>query len=299
MRAGARFDFLARQVAAAACLVFCIGFSTTARAQPKRYRPPPDYVQLGKPDQAEGRKILEDVRERVPVDYYWEFQLRVMPRRGDERTTPGRIWVGHNDRGPISRVSLTDGDKGAERRLLVQNGAQSAVWSWRSDDPTTIAPLPLSGLFDPLVGTNLTAFDLEMSFLYWPDFVFEGVAKVRGRPAHVFLLYPPPDIAAQKPDLTGVRVYVDTQFHAPVQVEQIGAENRPLKAITVLDVKKVGDQWILKSIDLRDEITRDKTRLNVTAAAVGIQFPPTLFAPATLTEAIRPPPADRVQRIEP
>lgn len=272
-----------------------------AEAQSRRYRPPARYIQFGKPDQAEGAKILENFRQQgIAGDYYLEFDLRVLPRRGDTRVVTGaRLWGSRNETGPVSRVELPAVEGSPVRRLLVQNGAQGGVWvsSASTALPATAGALDPSALFTPLAGTGLTAFDLQMPYLYWSDFVFEGVAPVRGRPAHVFLLYPPEDIATLKPELTGVRVYLDTQFGALVQSQQIGAEERVLKSLTVLDLKKVDDQWMVKTIDLRDETTRDKTQFVVTGAALGLDFSGVLFEPASLTEGIAPPPAERVRRL--
>jgi len=288
---------LSRQASWLACLV---AFGTLAAGhalgQSHRYRPPAHYVQIGKPDQAEGRRILEDFRKRgIEGDYYLEFLLRVQPRRGDGHVVSGRMWGGRNERGPVSRVVLQPGADG-ERRLLVQNGPRSAVWLWPGADGR-VEPLGPAALFRPLADTNLTAFDLQMPFIYWDDFVFEGTEPVRGRPAYVFLLYPPEAIAAQQPDLAGVRVYLDTQFGALVQAEQIGDGDRPLKAITVLDLKKVDGQWIVKTIDVRDEKTRDKTRFVITGAALDLDFSGGLFEPAALADKIAPPAADRVRQI--
>jgi hypothetical protein len=186
------------------------------------------------------------------------------------------------------------------QRLLVQSGPQGSVWVAPTTGIST-APgaLDPTALFAPLAGTDLTAFDLQMPFIYWGDFVFEGMAPVSGRPAHVFLLYPPADIAARKPELFGVRVYLDTQFGALVQAQQIGVEERVLKSITVLDLKKVDDQWMVKTIDVRDESTRNKTQFVVTGAALGLDFSGVLFEPANLAQAITPPPAERVRRLGP
>ena len=294
----ARSNHFIRQVASAACLLFFLTVGIAGYGQTKTYRPPPSYVQFGKPDQAEGRRILEDFRQRgLPADMFLEFELVVMPRRGDERMVPARLWTGRNDKGPIWRLELNPDDATAQQRLLVQNGPQSALWSWRPG--VAVGSLGLDALFEPLAGTDLTAFDLQMPFLYWNDFVFEGLARVRGRPAHVFLLYPPTEITARRPELTGVRVYLDTQFNALVQAEQIGVENRSLKSITILDLKKVDEQWIPKSIDVRDEETRNKTRFAVTGAALGLDLLPTLFEPATLADPIQPPPAGRVRSVRP
>ena len=294
----------ARQAGLLACLVvFCALTPAESSAQSRRSRPPAHYVQFGQPDQAEGRKVIEAFRQQgIAGDYFLEFDLRVLPRRGESRVVSGgRLWGARNATGPISRVELPALEGAGARRLLVQNGKTSAVWIASPAPIRSVVPgaLDPAALFAPLVGTDLTAFDLQMPFLYWDDFVFEGVAPVRGRPAHVFLMYPPDDIVARKPELTAVRVFLDTQFGALVQAQQMGAEERVLKSITVLDLKKVDDQWMVKTIDLRDETTRNKTQFIVTGAALGLDFAGGLFDPNTLGNAITPPPAERIHHLAP
>lgn len=296
MANASRRTALLRQVALAACLAF---FVTPLLAQQKGYRPLPRYAQGARPDQAEGRRILEEFRQLgIAGDYYLEFQLRVMPRRGDERRVAGRWWGSRNAEGPVSRLIVHPGVADTETRLLVQNGVRPVAWQWsaKAGQPQQLG---LGALFDRVADTDVTIFDLQMPFLHWNDFVFEGVAKVRGRPAQAFLLYPPAEFTAAYPALTAVRVFLDLEFHALVQAEQIGAEGRPLKAMTVLDLKKIGDQWIVKSIDLRDETTRNKTRFSVTGAALNLDFSPALFSPDELAEAVAPPGAGQISRIGP
>lgn len=296
-----------RQAGLLACLVvFCAALlPVETQAQSRRYRPPARYFQVGKPDQAEGRKILENFRQLgLSGDYYLEFELRVMPRRGDTRVVGGcRLWGARNDIGPVSRVELPASGEAPLRRLLVQNGRSGAVWSSTGEGGLVAATgggaLDPKALFEPLADTNLTPFDLQMPYLYWDDFVFEGLAPVRGRPAHVFLMYPPDDIAALKPELAGVRVYLDTQFGALVESRQIGEGERVLKTLSVLDLKKVDDQWMVKSIDLRDEKTRDKTQFVVTGAALGLDFSGALFEADSLAHPVAPPAAERVRRLGP
>ena len=266
-------------------------------AQPKGFRPPPNYVTTTKPDQTEGARVLGEFRRMGIVGDYWlEFELRVMPRQGAEHTVAGQLLGSRNESGPLSRLTLPGtGGLASERRWLIQGGPQSAAWQWNGSDGQTGTLAP-AGLFEPLGGTELTLFDLQMPFLYWSDFVYEGLTRVRGRPAHSFVLYPPAEIAAVRPGLTGVRVLLDTQFQALVQAEFLGAKGAVEKTISVLDLKKVGEQWMVKSIDLRNSLTRDKTRFSVTAAALGLELPAGLFAPAAL--ALEPPvvPAARIQR---
>lgn len=285
---------LACLVVFGACLI-----PSSVEAQPRRYRPPARYAQIGEPDQAEGRKILEAFRRQgISGDYFLQFDLRVLPRRGETRVVSGgRLWGGRTDAGPVSRVELPATADSPARRLLVQNGVHGAVWQATGEGGASV-PAP-AALFSPLAGTGLTAFDLQMPFLFWEDFVFEGLAPVRGRPAHVFLMYPPEAVAALRPDLAGVRVYLDTQFGALVQSEQIGEGERVLKSMAVLDIKKVDDQWMVKTIDLRDEVSRDKTQFVVTGAALGLDFSPMLFTPDLLGREVAPPDAARVRRLGP
>jgi hypothetical protein len=266
------------------------------RAQGKGYHPPPEYLQLGKPDQEEGRRIVAAFRQMglAVGDFYLEFDLRVLPRRGSERVQHGQMWGSRNDQGAVSRVVLKD-DTGGERRLLVQNGPQPVIWSWQTGSAAA-RQLGLAEQHLPLAETDLTPFDLQMPFLFWTDFTFEGVARLRGRPAHRFLFLPPADVAAAHPALTGVRVSLDTQFHALVDTELIGEGGRVLKTVSLLEVKKVQDQWMVKTIDLRDETTRNKTRFSVTGAALGLNLAPALFEPSALVDAVQPPADGQIVR---
>jgi len=263
--------------------------------------PPPRYLQLGAPDQAEGRRILEEFRgQGLAGDYYLEFTLDVMPRQGAERVLTGRLWGSRNAAGPVSRVSVRPeaGAAAPEERLLVQSGPDPALWTWRPGAEAA-ARVDAAGVFAPVAGTDLTPFDLQLPFLYWPEFAYEGLARMHGRPAHVFLLYPPADLAARRPELAGVRVYLDTQYTALVEAELIGPGGRPLRSVSVLDLQKVGGQWIVKAIDVRDEATRNKTRFAVTAAALGQRFPAGTWDPAGLAGAGPAPAAADLARLGP
>ncbi len=261
------------------CTVFALAFFVPVfAAAQSRVRPEPRYAFTGKVDQQEGRRLLADFRRLgLTGDYALDFTLRAMPRRGEERTVAGRMYGTRNDIGPMTLVEFPPDTPGA-RRILVQNGPQSAVWTVPVDGAAAAVVGP-EQLFTPLAGTDLTAFDLQMPFLFWEDCVFEGVVSVRGRPAHRFLAYPPPEVAAARPTLTGVRFYLDTQFLALVQAEELGPDATTVKTISVLDLKRTQDQWIVRSIDLRDEATRNKTRFHIVGAALNLQLPRVVFSP--------------------
>lgn len=227
-------------------------------------------------------------------DYYLEFELRVLPRRGDEHRIPGRLWGTRNVDGPMTRLALnvspeSGGATGKETRLLVQGGPRPSAWSWPSGDAETAIAMDNAALFEPLAGTDLSAFDLQMPFLYWSDFVYEGKTRLYDRPADTFLLYPPASIAAQRPELAAMRVYLDPQYHALMQAEQLGENERVLKSMRMVELKKIGDQWMVKAVELRDEKTRNKTRFVVTSAGLNRDFSNALFEPGNLSSGFKAP----------
>jgi len=253
----------------------------------------PDYAQFGTPDQAAGREAIERARRAVPDQCYLEFNLRILPRRGEARVVPGRLWGSRGEKGPLVRIVL---DPGApdERRWLVRGGIEPAVW--RSSGRGPVLP---ADSFEPLWGgVELTPFDLQLTFLYWPDEQLIGVNRVIGRPANAFVFRPPPAFAARHPEVAGVRAHLDSQYDVPLQTEILGAD-RVLKTLSLVDVKLIGGQAIAREVDARDEATRDKTRFEVSAAALGLDLSPMLFDPARLGDDVSPPAGKRLVRFGP
>lgn len=266
-------------------------------------RPAPKFL-TPNPDQAEGGRVLGSFRQvGLAGDYWLRFELRVLPRRGPERKITGHLFGRGGTAGPLTKLTSTDTANtggSATEILLFRSGANAAAWHWnagqRGETPRALGE---RDLFDPLQGTDLTPFDLMMPFLRWPDFVYEGVANVRGRPAHTFLLYPPAPLPAPiRGELVpaAVRVFLDTQFSAMTQAEWLDAAGATLKSVTVLDLKKTGDQWIVKSIDLRNHTTRAKTRFAVLAVATGLDLPRWLFEPEHVAQEEPAVPAERIER---
>lgn len=283
---------------AIALLVVLGPVANRAAAAPGGGATPPDYPQIGLPDQAAARVLLDQFRQAgfAAGAYFLEFDLRQMPRRGDVQVFHGRLWGGRNDDGMIMRISLRDG-AGREHRLLVQNGPQAAAWSEVAGRAEAMGE---AAMLDPLVGgVELTAFDLQMPYLFWPDTRITALNRVRGRPAYAFLFRPPAAFAAAHPGLTAVRAYLDTEFDRPLQIELIGRNGGVLKTLSIVDLKKIGGQWMLKEFDVRNEVTRDKTRFSLTAVALGLDFGPALLSPGHLAEDAAEPPGGQITAIGP
>jgi hypothetical protein len=173
--------------------------------------------------------------------------------------------------------------------LTTVSSISFSAWAWPAGDGDATIAIDDAALFTPLAGTDLSAFDLQMPFLYWTDFVYEGKTRLQDRPTDTFLLYPPASLATRRPDLVAMRVYLDPQYHALVQAEQLGEGERVLKSFRVVSLRKIGENWIVRSVELRDEATRNKTRFVVTAAALELDFSGSVFDPGGLAAALAPP----------
>jgi len=273
-----------------------VGFSH-ARAAAAGVSSTTPLAQIGKPDEAAARELLERFRAAgIRGDYYLEFELQALPRRGEARTYRGRLWGSRNEQGAITRIQLLDAS-GQIVRWLLQNGAGPGVWSFRAGQVTSLSD---KAALAPLIeGVELSSFDLLMPYLYWPDFQLTRIERVRGRPAHAFVFRPPAAFSQVHPEVSGVRAFLDTQFNALMQAERLGANAQVLATFALGELKKIGEQWMLKSVDLRNEITRDKTRFLVTAAALNLEFSPALFEPGRLSDDVPAPRSDRLVRFEP
>lgn len=247
-------------------------------------------------DRADSAALLDRFRRSVYAEpIYVEFELRQMPRRGDEHLFHGRLWGARNEGGPISRFELDMGKGVPARCILVQVGAEPALWV---SDGSGRASRDESALLMPLVpGVETTPFDLQMPYLYWLDADFAGEGRIRGRTAYTYVFTPPAEFAAGSPSVASVKAYLDTQYDALMQSEIVGANGRVAKTLSLLELRKVGDRWIPRDVDVRNEATRDKTRLSITAVAIGLAIDPSTFDPSRLGAPVAPPPGASVTRI--
>jgi len=251
-------------------------------AQSRRRPPSRSYAPIGVPDQAEGQRILEASRQIGFGDsYLLEIELRLLPRKGPEVRIPGR-WLGtHDASGPVTRLELRPA--GGEPEIwLVRGGADPQVW--RRGEGGRVETVTDPAL--TIAGSQVGAMDMQTPFMRWTAFTYEGMLRFRGRPTHVFLLYPPDSEAARYPGVGGVRTYIDTEFNALSQVQWVDEAGEALKTITAGSVRKVPgtDRWIVTVLDVRDDMTRDKTRLVIGGAALDLPLPGELFLPGDALE---------------
>lgn len=275
---------------AIAGLFFCFVLSPLAAQRPSSERAKPGMERI---DQEEGAKRLASFRQqRLNGDYVFEFQLEHKPRRARTTRYDGIMWGTWNDQGALTRIRLfseSDSSEGAAVKTtdwIVQNGSEPKAWV-REGEEAEFKLVEGDAVFDPLLeGLSYSVFDLQMPFIYWDEFKYEGPELVGAtRVAQKFLMIAPEDSPSSRKGIDAVRIGLDDTYNALLRIEVLGRDGEERSRFQVESFKKVGEQYIVKKITLTEYPSKDRTTFNVTDASVGLKLDPVLFAKPLLEKA--------------
>jgi len=235
-------------------------------------------------DQEEGARRLEAFRQqRLEGDYIFEFQLEHKPRRARTVRYDGIMWGTWNDQGAITRFKIFSNDASEDAsealvELIVQNGPEPSAWI-RHDTSGEFKRVEGEALFKSLLpGLVYSVFDLQMPFIYWDEFIYEGPSLVGvSRVAQNFLMLPPEDSQSARRGIKGVRVLLDDTYNALWRVEVVHDDESVHSRFAVESFKKVQEQYIVKRITVTDYPGKDRTTFDVVDASVGLKLDEALF----------------------
>lgn len=274
-------------------------FPCALEAQP-RSRPTAPEARFDDLEKKEAEAFLERFRDNtLQASYVFGFEMRVMPARGRGVTYRGRLW-----NGPVSSdtsgslVEIFGNDKSSpELQLLFHRNRSGESQGWKFSGKVEEQPpeewldeiregvkiLDDDRLYEPLLETDYSPFDLQMPFVFWPDTSYEGRYLLRGRSTYTFLVRPPEEFRANSPwPWEAIRLHFDAEFEALMQVDWIDGRGRDRRTLSLLEIKEVEDEWIPKTLDFRNRETRGKTRFTVKEVAFNLGFPPEIFTPLVL-----------------
>ena len=268
----------------AAVGLFYACLPSTAVAVPSREKKVDPYKVI---DPVEGAKRIAAFRSlRLDGDFCFQFQLEHKPRRGDRVRYQGVMYGSWNERGPVSRLQLFSEQikKGVKEQqspieMIVQNGVAPEVWVRRQSEDT-FNLIEGEALFEPVFdGVLFTPFDLQMPFIFWKDYEYEGPTRVRSRIGQRFFMQSPEDSLARENGITAVRILLDDTYYALLKAAVFRGGAEPHSTFEASVLRKVQDQWIVREVSLKDLQTRDVTDFNVKAASVGLVFDAAVFDP--------------------
>jgi len=240
-------------------------------------------------DAEEGaRRLANFRRQRLEGDFCFEFELEHKPRRKRTIRYKGIMWGTWNDIGPITRILISTPEDqiidaagiSNDVDLIIQNGEFPEAWIRHSSE-SEYKSVDGVAIFEPILpGILYSPFDLQMPFIYWKNFVYEGPALFGvSRVVQKFLMIAPKDSASQIRGITSVRVCLDDTYNALWRIETINKDDSVASRFTVESFKRIQDQYIVKRITLTDYPTKDRTTFNVKKASVGISLSYEMFDP--------------------
>lgn len=268
-------------VAGLFCALITTNGQRAGREMPSRF--------MDRIDAEEGARRLSDFRrQRLEGDFCFEFELEHKPRRARTELYKGIMWGSWNDLGPVTRVLIPASkdqksiSAGAPQMvdLIIQNGEHPEAWIRHTPD-SVYKRVEGRAIFEPILpGILYAPFDLQMPFIYWKDFVYEGPALFGvSRVVQEFLMLAPEDSASALRGIASVKVGLDDTYNALWRIETINEDDSVASRFTVESFKKIQDQYIVKRITLTDYPTKDRTTFNVKKASVGISLSHEIFDP--------------------
>lgn len=271
-------------------LLLAIQLSVTGRAlaQPKIF-PARGFAKILSDSEASERlnrfrnfHAHDPVGETFHDGYFLLFRLEHYPRRGKVLVREGSICglaLGHG----LLRLEVKGAGGEKSKVFLLKNGTDAQAWILNEGEEDS-RKLGFSDLLQPVAqGVGQTIFDFMMPFLFWEEWKYEKSGRVIGRPSHIYDFFPPEQLKKIEPGIRKVRLTLDDIYEAPLRVETFGTRGIPDKTFRLVSLKKLGEDWIAKSLDVRDARTRSRTRFFVTAAATGLDLEKFFFTPAGLS----------------
>lgn len=237
-------------------------------------------------DAGEGAAKLATFRnQRLVGDFFFDFELEHKPRRARTVRYSGMMWGTWNENGPVSRIIVypNEMDQASAKmpvELIVQNGQSPEAWIRRSSD-ADFQPIRGQSLFEPIFpGLLYSPFDLQMPFVYWEEFNYEGPILAMGsRVAQQFLMHPPENSPSAQRGIAGVRIGIDDTYDALLTIEVLDPDEDITSRFAVESVKKMQEQYIVKRITLTGYPSKNRTTFKVNSALLGLSLNRDLFRP--------------------
>ncbi len=172
--------------------------------------------------------------EVIDNDHGWESRYEVP-------ATPGS---------PAETLLISQSPSFPNRYELSRGGTQGAAATTRvlSADEASI----------PFAGSDFWLCDLGLDFLHWPQQRIAKTEMRKGRSCRVLeSLNPHPAPGAYARVLS----WIDIEKRGLLRAEAYGAKGEMIKEFSIGSFKKVNGRWQLKSMEIRNERTDTRTRM--------------------------------------
>lgn len=158
----------------------------------------------------------------------------------------------------VARYTICDafGEPTEQMTLCASAGEEPEV-DYASGVPLRPATAPC--LEATVRGTDLAWDDLELLFLMQGEESGVRMDNIRGRDCYALEFQTTPEET--------VLVWLDSQMLVPVQIERFDREGILKKRILVKKVKKFGEQWMVRSLEIRSYPSLHRTFIAIDEAS--------------------------------
>ncbi len=219
----------------------------------------------------QGRQLAEQLCEMRPAGNSTNTgTLQIRDAKGGHTEIPVRfeVFVAETNWTSIYERTLPTNETGFSRLIVTHDGSNSNEYRmtmnfagqpglhWTKDRSDFVATLPFAGDF--------LAADLGLEFFHWPEQKILKHEMRRGRSCQV-LESTNPNLASTNafPPIPYSRVvsWIDNETFGIVQAEAYDAKGELLKEFYPKSFKKVNGQWELQEMEIRNDQTGSRTRL--------------------------------------
>ena len=158
----------------------------------------------------------------------------------------------------VARYTLCDAfGEPVEQMTLCASAGEDPEVDYSSGSPLRPAAAP--SLSATLRGTDLAWDDLALLFLMQGEERSARLDNIRGRDCYA--------LEFQMPHAETVLVWLDSQMLVPVQIERFDREGVLKKRISVKKVKKFGEQWMVRSLEIKSYPSLHRTFIAIDEAS--------------------------------
>ncbi len=209
-------------------------------------------------------QILNACRDLIPTDrLLLKGTLTVRKLRGIVLAEhPYKLLMDWGASPPTAEVLLLGpaGDTLEERAVMTRNGDRPArIKLFKGPEQSPVEAPSFAGR---VRGTDMTWLDLTLDFLWWKDARFYDTPRGEsrnGRDCDILVTVPPAPI----PGCSAVRVWVDRRLRCVMQAEQLDPQGDAVRRMWVQRVKKTGDRWMIRDMEIESLGSGHRTRLTV------------------------------------
>ncbi|MFI3290446.1 MAG: outer membrane lipoprotein-sorting protein [Opitutales bacterium] len=213
-------------------------------------------------------------------NFYFCFELKHLPKRAKASTYLGEMLAKRINHTYHTRLCFADsqGNRYDYLFILEELSGKSQVYSYDFETNATRQLNP-EDLLQPLAkGLIYTPLDVLMDYKYW-----EAKYQRAGRISQAVYFF---KLKSPYAWLGDVEIALSREFNSPEQTQFFSPKGELLRTFSLGSVKKIDDYWIVKTAEIKDEVSGDKDKFSITAANLKESLDANLFKKESLGKDI-------------